>query len=327
MYHLNNIKYIFFALFFYCAFQLAAPQTPPIADQQYVDALHSVTKNFKRRITVLEISPTSAEYTLSLARTTRAICVALLVAGGETAVIEQVKNSKQRNISVMAPKNPQNDTFNTISRCEHFDVVMVQDITKYMTCSCSKLAETLIKLGDYVFIEAGSFEMKQEMVRRKLSLVAKKGENELYLSYKQKLSLDIARYTQKDRPINPKPKYTIKSSLTEKLFYKRASSEPTRWVDGINLVTFSMLRGVYPEDEHIRKQLTLMEKMCPGHNDLVLGNIILQGDRLIPIDFNDSRRDADFQRCLASAIKAFKEGNIRHRNPEKWMNDYYDTMP
>ena len=59
---------------------------------------------------------------------------------------------------------------------------------------------------------------------------------------------------------------------------------------------------------------------------MVLGNIIMQGERLIPIDCYDERRDADFTKCIACALAAFKEGNIRHTNPEKWIREYYESV-
>ena len=137
--------------------------------------------------------------------------------------------------------------------------------------------------------------------------------------------MDIARYTQKDHAINTQPKYHVKSSFTEKYFSKKALEHPLKWVDGINLVTFAMLRAFI-------LKIVILENGCcheknhPKHNDLVLGNIIVQGEVLIPIDLNDSRRDADLHRCISSALKAFKEGNTRHRNPERWMQDYYQTV-
>ncbi len=292
----------------------------------YLAAITDVIKNFKRRITFLEIGRSTADYTFELAPVCKAIFVALLVEGGAQDVVQEIKADKHANITVLAPRNAQYESFFTLGRCEHFDVVIVHDLCPLMRTAGPKYIDALVKLGDYVFIEATQSKFQNELKKKKMPLVASSDGNELYLSHKPKTGLDIARFTQKDRPVSTQPKYQIRSTFTEKFFNKKGLERPLKWVDGINLVTFAMLKGVYPEDVSIRKQLATMKKTHPDHNDLVLGNIIVQGDKLIPIDLHDSRRDADIHRCINAALKAFKDGNIRHRNPERWIREYYDTV-
>lgn len=122
------------------------------------------------------------------------------------------------------------------------------------------------------------------------------------------------------------PRYRVISNFKEKFFDKDALDKPLRWVDGINLITFALLKGVYPTDKMIRQQIIKAEKTHSQHNDLVLGNFILQGDRLIPIDVNDKRRDANLNKCIKAALRAFKEGNTRHKNPQQWIRAYYDSV-
>lgn len=289
----------------------------------FAAALGDVLKNFKRRITFLEIGR-EADYTFALSPLYKAIWVALLVEGGPAPTVERIKAYNIKNITVLAPPTISYETFFTLGRCEHFDVVFVHDISHLVRAAGPKYIDALIKLGDYVFIEASYTRFKGELKKKKVTVVAQNGESELYLSIKPKKSLDIPRYTQKDRPLNKQPNYFIKSSFTDKFFSKKGEERPIKWVDGINLVTFAMLRGAYPVDSSIRKQVLAMKKTHSKHNDLVLGNIIVQGDKLIPIDCTDSRRDADLHRCISSALRAFKEGNIRQKNPERWIREYYD---
>ena len=56
------------------------------AQPAYVAAISDVLKNFKRRVTILEIGRTAAEYTFALTPFYKAIWVALLVEGGATDV-------------------------------------------------------------------------------------------------------------------------------------------------------------------------------------------------------------------------------------------------
>lgn len=297
-----------------------------VHESGYLPEILDVIKNYKRPITVLEISSTSPTYTFTLASLYKTVCIALLLGGGIQDTIRKVKEDHYNNITVLAPRNAQYEAFFTLSRCEHFDVVIVHDISQQLRTSGTKFVEALTKLGDHVFIEASYSKFQNALKKKKIPQIASQGESELYLSSKPKTSLDIARFTQRDRPVSATPKYHIKSTFTEKTFNKKGLKQPIKWVDGINLVTFAMLKGVYPEDGQIRKQVAAMKRSHPDHNDLVLGNIIVQGDTLIPIDLNDSRRDADLHRCITSALRAFQDGNLRHRNPEKWIRDYYDMV-
>lgn len=290
------------------------------------DAIGTVLKKFKRRITVLEIGRGKADYTCAIAQLYNTACIALLIDSGSQELIERIHATKASNITVLAPARLSYESLFTLGRCEHFDVVIVHDIGEAINAPLGKLVDAFIKLGDYVFIESSQGPLRNELQKKKIPLLHTQEQTGLYLSYKPKTSLDIARFTQKHRPLNPHPKYHIKSNLQRKYFQKKDAAHPVKWVDGINLVTFALLSGVYPEDYQIRRQLITMKKTHPDHNDLVLGNIIVQGQKLIPIDCNDARRDADMDRCLTAALGAFKEGNDRHKNPEKWIHDYYDRV-
>ncbi len=292
----------------------------------YLSAIGDVMKKFKRRVTVLEIGRTQAEYSLTLAKIYKTACVAFLFDGGSQSLVQQIKADEYANVTVLAPRGIHHESLVTLGRCEHFDVVIIHDISSYIHANGAKILDAFTKLGDYVFIETSHHGMQNELKRKRIPLVAQNGNTALYLSYKPKTSLDIARFTQKEHPINRHPKYHIKSSHNEKYFIKKNAERPVKWVDGINLVTFAMLRGVYPDDFLIRKQLADMKKRHSDHNDLVLGNIIVQGERLVAIDFHDERRDADAQKCLAAALRAFTEGNQRQKNPEKWIREYYESV-
>ena len=57
-------------------------------------------------------------------------------------------------------------------------------------------------------------------------------------------------------------------------------------------MTFVMLSGVYPTDSMIRSRISSFKTSCLMHNDLVIGNMIVRGDELILIDFDDARRSS-----------------------------------
>jgi hypothetical protein len=78
--------------------------------------------------------------------------------------------------------------------------------------------------------------------------------------------------------------YTIESTYTTKKFRKKEPFEERTWIHGINLLTFKMLNGVYPDTTTIKKMV--LNNFDQKHNDLMLWNMIIQGDTLKLIDYN-----------------------------------------
>ena len=148
----------------------------------------------------------------------------------------------------------------------------------------------------------------------------------IFYSYKKKTQLERARFTQTFKPSEARPTYRITSDFSTKSFSKGPLFKPTPWIHGINMVTFVMCSGVYPTDVMIRKRIAALRNAHLEHNDLVIGNIIMQGDKLIPIDFNDTRRSGNSVSCIAAALQAFHEGNRRLKDPTRWINDYYKSV-
>jgi hypothetical protein len=117
--------------------------------------------------------------------------------------------------------------------------------------------------------------------------------------------------------------YVLQSSFTEKKFYKEPSCVTSDWLPGINLATFSMLYGVYPTNVMLYKQLQAFKEI--EHNDLVLANIIVQGDALKLIDFADDRRSSDPRVCLKGVLKMFN--NVRRlQDAQRSLEKYHDYI-
>ena len=281
------------------------------------DPVVQVIQTFKRRITVLEIGRTSLPYLARLSGVSKAVFVGILTDADPTDLIRKAVAENIHTVSILHPATLSHNDIETLSRCEHFDVVIVHDLPS-TSFQSSRLIEALIALGDYVFIEK-VYPFLFECRNHHIPEVSQ----HYFLSHKPKQKLELARFTQ-GRTRGSTGTYKIKSSSTEKFFVKNSKSVP--WVDGINLITFTMLKGVYPADPSIRRQLIEIVEKYPEHNDFVLGNIIVQGDRLIPIDLYDKRRNADIQHCLKRALKAFYPCNSRLKNPEKWIRSYYATL-
>lgn len=287
------------------------------------NALESLIKEYKRPITILEIGLRETPVIFQYAVNQNIVCIGMLIEGGEGEAMSALVRKGYRNMMILAPHNIAQKDLETLGQCEHFDIVIVHDITLCLPFNLPRTVDALLSLGDHCFVDVQAESIIAD-IQKKHFLKRRNGEHFLHI-HTPKAFLDRARFTQKQQMIKPKP-YKIRSTYTEKFFSKSTRRRPTRWIEGINLVTFAMLKGVYPADARIRQQIKLIEKSYPEHNDLVLGNIIVQGDKLIPIDMGDKRRNADINHCVTAAMHSFKAGNKRLVNPERWIKSYYNSF-
>ncbi|MBA3752131.1 hypothetical protein H0X06_05080 [Candidatus Dependentiae bacterium] len=283
-----------------------------------------VIKKHSREITLLEIGKRECPYIFSLAQCD-AQCIGLFVGGCDKRAVSLVTREQRKNIILLRPQKVNYDTFNKLAECEHFDVVIIHDL-QLEAGDLKPITTAFLKMGDHVFIEATTAYQSQIYSQLHMTAVTRQGEKTLFYTHKPKTVLQKARFTQKSRRVSPRPFYYIKSDFHSKFFIKESLSKPLVWVNGINLVTFAMLEGIYPTDTIIRSRIASLQKRYVHHNDLVLGNIIIQGDRLIPIDFGDKRRFIKSSICITAALKAFKEGNTRLKDPQKWIDNYYQSV-
>jgi len=288
----------------------------------HMQAITAILSKYQREYTLLELGKESCLYIPSLPFQPQMIGLALIAQANADKEIRTLCPPYHSSVSIMTPPNLTIHMIDLLSRCEHFDVVIVHDLSSYLKVPYRQLLSVILSLGDHVFICAESKEFDEFLKQsRQLALVSEG----LYVSHVPKKGLDLARYTQvKDRA--SQPRYDVQSTYTHKYFYKPGLEKPLPWIHGINLVTFCMLHGIYPDDMTIRNQLRSMRVHCEDHNDLVLGNFILQGTRLFPIDTKDTRRYADPYKLLDIAVHVFNRGNTRLQNPQTWIDAYYRSL-
>ena len=61
----------------------------------------------------------------------------------------------------------------------------------------------------------------------------------------------------------------------------------SKWIQGMNLLTFKMCCGSFPSKDQLKSALATIQN--PTHHDWIINNMILQGNKLTLIDFNDPR--------------------------------------
>jgi hypothetical protein len=301
----------------FCAqISVTAPET------NYYKEVKAVLNNYKRPITVLEIGSKSSCYTLPIATDSKyAKCIALFE-GDATPLAQIAHKNRLKNVVILNPQALALDDLKALGRCEHFDVVLVHGVDSLLK-DFSKALNLLSHLGDFLFLEIP--KDAQHDTPTSFNRVASSETHQLYLSHKPKTTLDIARFNEAATSPGKNPPYLIKSDFKEKWLYKQQSK--SAWIPGINIVTFVMLHGIYPSDTAIISQFQKMKRSTISHNDLLIGNMVMQGTSLVPIDFDgkDGRRKNMMHVCLNVAIKLFKDTS-RFRNPRGWLDRYIKTI-
>lgn len=339
---MNWLKILLSSAFILPAYILGKPVAALPCVEHY-EEVTSVLKKYKRPVTVLEIGQKSSNYIYPLASEfSTAFCTLLSFEHADYSASLAARRG-YKNITVLGPLHTSSNyalfdalfrpeylsksrICQALSRCEHFDIAIIHDVDILFKETMEEMVHVLVKLAEFVFFEVSSQKVAHRLSGSKVKVICTSASGALLVSHEPRDSLDIARYTQWRKRPTLEPKYHLKSTFTQKLFYKENIQEAVSWVPGINLVTFVMLRGLYPTDSMIKSQLACMKHTIPYHNDLVLGNIVVQGTKLIPIDFNDRRRDANMDTCINAALKVFNGDKTRLKNPEKCINAYYSTM-
>ena len=230
--------------------------------------------------------------------------------------------SSLKTMTLLAPRKLGLEQLSQLAQCEHIDLVIVHESTTLIEGSLDSLVGTLINLGEHVFVVAETRELEEVFCKSSMMKRVVTGEESipLFYSYKPKKYLTYTRFTQRDPS---QRQYKIKSTCTTKQFIKEGGA-PFSWVHGINLVTFIMLNGVCHSNERIKKKFLSFKTRYSQHTDLVVGNIIVQDDNLIPIDITDARRRAPLKGCIAAAVLSFDKP--RSEDPRKWLNEYYQEL-
>jgi hypothetical protein len=263
-------------------------------------AIEAILNNYKRPITILEIGANNAPYAYSLSKHYKGTCVAMMQENA-TALVDKIVTKARPNLVVLNPQFITHTLLNRFGQCEHIDVVIVHDIVLLGDKNITTLLQPILRLGNHIFVELPQSYVEQlpeEM--QKPQIIARLNEELLCYFCMERTDLRLPRW---DANFDEKRAYKIQSNFQKKKLYKPLLDTTVEWIPGINLITFVMTRGIYPTDKMIRKSLNSFKNI--KHNDLVLGNIVVQGAQIVPIDFGDKRRNANLKLHIKAALKVF----------------------
>lgn len=262
--------------------------------------------NYKRPFTLLEIQPGKNPFSFELAQEFDCTCVVL-----ENASCRHLLDycqAKQPHKVILLARHLELYEYQVLSQCEHFDVVMIPDAHALFTDDISTTCPILLALGDYTLIK---IPQSQEAYKKKFlnylyqnKITFHQNETDLHDVW---VFVDHPRTSLIRKSWYAVPEcnsmYTIQSSFEKKQLVHKYKVQPSDWICGINLVTFIVLQGQYPRNDWIYKKI--LEFKNVKHNDFWIGNMIMQGQTISLIDFNDARKRSHFKTELARTLHCF----------------------
>jgi len=297
--------------------------------------IKSFLDNYKRDFTVLDLGASQGYFSFKIAHdytmpACKATCV--MIEGNyntqqnDEKIADQLEELCKKNTALdsilLLKKNITAQELEILSECEPIDVVLALNVVHHFGPDWKRVVDALLNMADHVIIQtppvqdthaAGQAYSKalQDYLETKGGTVIGRFPRQtntqlldtMYLFSPGKKHLQRIHWAN-GLPVERYQDYYIESTFTKKILHKKHQCNiQTPWCRGINLLTFKMLNGVYPNQELIKQQLYALEHV--QHNDLKVWNIIIQGNNLQLIDGDDVQWDnpeynkaQDFQTLL-----------------------------
>lgn len=283
---------------------------------------------YERPLTVLEVRGGNLEpYSVEAIRVNSDVSYNILFFEPSNKIISTIKRERPKSLTVMSPKRLKASMIHKLSRCEQPDLVIVDAVPKYFKDATDDFITLFLSVGDYLAVDIQPEDIEMFDAHKDSPLLLemvphKNGDGGFLAFFKtEKKGLPVPRWTSSCKSNDIK--YFVQSSFSSKSMFKKDLKTRSTWHKGINLMTFVYLDGVYPSDGVIVSEAKALSRL--NHNDLVMGNLLIQGAKLKAIDFNDKRHDISVERCLDAFLGAFEKGRTTFKTPQSF-HEYYRRL-
>ncbi len=277
------------------------------------EIIQQILDKYKRPFTMLDIGASQGYYSFKTAHDYDSVCV--MIEGNNrfypmtgSQLLDLCKINNLDNIIHLNKSVVPNDLIR-LSECEHFDVVLALNIIHWFPDQWQNVTDAILNMGDNIIIETPPQESvasnKGNQIRKKIEnyLISKNAKilgkvsrhtsnafSTIYLVESNKDFMERKTWIKKNK-LNGKTHF-IDSSFEKKQFTKQVDCSPdiiitSDWVPGINLITFKMYNGTYPLKEDIKNNIKKIKDPLRIHNDWLVNNMIIQGKKIVLIDYND----------------------------------------
>lgn len=316
--------------------------------EQRYHAIQKVLDTYKRPITVLDIGASQGYFSFRIAHDYDATCV--MVEDGYndtwktgTQLLEICKLNTTLNNIILLQKRLTVEDLKRLGSCEHFDVVLALNIIHHFGDEWKAATDAILNLGDTIIIESPSGKDNIAKNNNKIAhledyLIKNNGQIILETTrhtdanakgkmfvFNNNRTFITRKYWILKASEEYKKNFSIESNYQEKYFIKHQTQEKIPWINGINLLTFLMLNGVYPSIDLIKNNIEpLFNEQV---KDFTPWNFIIQGNNIFIIDQKnnpvtdinlDSHTSRDF---TLQALSCFKEKPTCNFTP--WFKEHW----
>ncbi len=245
----------------------------------------SCLAKYTRSFTLLDIGSYDGYYGFHIANAYRdAVCILLEPSYHQRLTNMLVTTDILHNVAVLGRALPVSD-INMLGQCEHFDVVLLMHGFGHYASHWMEFLRYVLRLGDNIFVRLNRHMRGIKPYLEKHG--AREVAPQLYFveGHKKNIQRGTWLFERKFLPYEIESTYALKR--LGKVPFGRTEKVWSSWTPGINLITFRMCGGVYPLRSMINASIDRLKDLV--HTDWRLRNMIVQGDDLVMIDFDDPR--------------------------------------
>lgn len=311
--------------------------------------IQEVLNKYHRPFDMLDIGASQGYFSFRAAHDYDCVCV--MLEGNNAAypklgtqLLDLCKaNDSLKNIILLNKQVIPEDLIK-LGECESFSVVLALNIIHWFGPRWKEVTDAIFNLGDNIIIETPPEEKQVSQEQNNL----RKAIEEYLIFRKAKIIGKVPRHTSDNAMANIYLLESEKKRLTRKHWIAPKTSDqhiitsnyeaktitklPPHahklkvhdWKPGINLVTFLMYNGAYPSREKI--EAAIRDIQNPSHNDWTVNNMILQGDRLNLIDWDDPVHGLNGGRRSTPKVLKAHLHLVGLRNPAKVENYFWGRL-
>lgn len=275
----------------------------------YCSELTQFLNQYKRPITILEIGAQTPDVMALFSQHYKGT----YICAHSPCTRKLLDYARQRNLKqvIILEKEYTFKDFQQLAACEHPDLTIIH----FDDYSLEEF-ESFLKIGDYLLLTLPTANdtltryIKRRLKNSKIPFYPVSHQS-ILIHTENKILAVTSWYTKKRAWVT----YHIASDFLEKKLIKKHTKNPTSitdWLPGINLQTYLALAGIYPSRYHIVDELHT--HIHCTHRDTWIANFIIQGNRILMIDWegqDQEQYDIRHTNKNIFAIKKFFTQNIQ----------------
>ena len=312
--------------------------------------IKKILNKYSRPFDMLDIGASQGYYSFRTAYDYDCVCVMIEGKNPEYPMVGKQlldlckANDSLENI-ILLNKQVILEDLQKLSECEAFDVVLALNIIHWFGSRWKEVTDAILNIGYNIIVETPPQEdlagqeanfirksIEEYLVFRNAKILGKAprhtSDNKMsiiYLIESEKTKIERKSWFH---PKNTDDDHIVASNYGLKTITKKpprvSALQVNDWKPGINLATFLMYNGAYPSEEKINALIKSIQDN--DHNDWTVNNMILQGSKLVLIDWNDIiHGPKGGRRCSPKVLKTHLR-LIGLKNPIKIERYFWDRL-